>query len=202
MTINMDDLKQSWNSSAKFPLQESFSLYGRMFNKISNSGKFIIQSINQIAQSILSKCIYLASFGNYNLDSLKNYLFENQVAHPSPKPTGAPPPPPPPPPPPSPPPSNDLSRVKSFNSGSSRTQDLPIKPLTTSALEDNDVNVRQSVTQGPSLDEVIVSASEDNHEDSVIAKESNKTFSQKIMESFNKVKSKKNGLPESHLLIK
>lgn len=81
-------------------LQESSSLHGRVFHKITGGGKCIIQSINNVAQSILSRCICVISFGRYNLDSLKNYLFSNQTALKGDDilPTGFVPPPPPPPP--------------------------------------------------------------------------------------------------------
>lgn len=61
-------------------LQQSTSLHGRVFHKISDGGKCIIQSINKVAQSILSTCIYVGSFGRCDLNSLKNYLFSNQSA--------------------------------------------------------------------------------------------------------------------------
>ncbi|VHO04129.1 hypothetical protein [Candidatus Rhabdochlamydia sp. T3358] len=89
-------------------LQQSTSLHGRVFHKISDGGKCIIQSINKVAQSILSTCIYVGSFGRCDLNSLKNYLFSNQSAlkgdetassnhslkRPEPLPPNAPPPPP------------------------------------------------------------------------------------------------------------
>ena len=104
--------------------QKSVSLHGRAFHKITDGGKYIIQSINRIAQSILSTCIYVVSFGRCDLDSLKSYFFSNQTAlkdnetasfssSPTapPLPSNAPPPPPPPPPPM--PTQGDLSRASS-----------------------------------------------------------------------------------------
>ncbi|QZA58396.1 hypothetical protein [Candidatus Rhabdochlamydia porcellionis] len=80
-------------------LQGSVSLYGRVFHKITGRGKYIIQSINKVAQSLLSRCICVMSFGRYNLDSLKSYLFSNQTVLKGDDalPTSFVPPPPPPP---------------------------------------------------------------------------------------------------------
>ena len=102
-------------------LQTGASLNERAFYKISDSGRYIIQSINNVAQLILSKCIYVVSFGRYNLDSLKNYLFSNQTALESNKlisTNNLPNRPEPPPPPPPMPPLRDLNRA-SFSRSSS-----------------------------------------------------------------------------------
>ena len=102
-------------------LQTGASLNERAFYKISDSGRYIIQSINNVAQLILSKCIYVVSFVRYNLDSLKNYLFSNQTALESNKlisTNNLPNRPEPPPPPPPMPPLRDLNRA-SFSRSSS-----------------------------------------------------------------------------------
>ncbi|MEK7339922.1 MAG: hypothetical protein AABZ92_04320 [Verrucomicrobiota bacterium] len=111
--------------------QKSTSLHGRVFHKISDGGKCIIQSINKVAQSILSTCIYVVSFGRCDLDSLKNYLFSNQTALKGDEsissnhlPTrSAPPLPPSAPPPPPVPTSEQLNRVSSSRSSSAETRE-------------------------------------------------------------------------------
>lgn len=75
MTSSIDGLNR--NSSIFCP--ESVASQRNIFHKISDAGKYIIHSINNVSQSILSKCIYVASFGNYNLDNLKNYLFSDKA---------------------------------------------------------------------------------------------------------------------------
>ena len=74
--------------------QEQNLLQGRLVSAISKSGSYIIQSVSYIAQSILSKCIYIGSLGRYTLSDLKNYLFTKQDS--SGSYTAVPPPPPPP----------------------------------------------------------------------------------------------------------
>ena len=114
------------NVNSTQDLQKSTSLHGRAFHKISDGGKVIIQSINNIAQSVLSKCIWIVSFGRYNLDSLKD-LFSNQMALENKEPIAsnnspmrsAPPPPPPPPLPP-----ENLNRTSSNRFSSAKEQEL------------------------------------------------------------------------------
>lgn len=98
MTSSIDGL----NRNSSFSCPEKIPSQGKFFHKISDAGKCVIHSINNVAQSILSKCIYVASFGKYNLDNLKNYLFSDQTPAKldnAMQPTRMAPPPPPPPPP-------------------------------------------------------------------------------------------------------
>jgi hypothetical protein len=144
------------NVNSTQDLQKSTSLHGRAFHKISDGGKVIIQSINNIAQSVLSKCIWIVSFGRYNLDSLK-YLFSNQTALENKEPTAssnspmrsAPPPPPPPPPPPlSLPPlppttPENLDGTSCNRSSIAKEQNLPFQGSASEALNGS-LNVRSS----------------------------------------------------------
>ncbi len=137
-------------------LQESTSLHGRVFHKISDGGKCIIQSINKVAQSILSTCIYVVSFGRCDLDSLKNYLFSNQTASSDnlPKRPAPPLPPSAPPPPPPEPTLAQLNRASSSRSSSSETRE-PIfqhssapRDLGRSSSVKSSINSTHDFTQG------------------------------------------------------
>ena len=113
MSISVQDSQGINNINPTQDLQKGTSLHGRAYHKITDGGKYIIQSINNIAQSVLSTCIRVVSFGRYNLDSLKSYLFSNQTALGNDASSSnlsmrsAPPPPPPLPTP------NDLNRASS-----------------------------------------------------------------------------------------
>ncbi|MDR2539864.1 MAG: hypothetical protein LBC45_04640 [Chlamydiales bacterium] len=73
------------------PIQDLNTFWhGRTFHKITSGVKYMIQSINRIAQSILSICIRAVSLGFCDLDSAKTYLFSNRLT------TRFVPPPPPP----------------------------------------------------------------------------------------------------------
>lgn len=148
-------------------LQTGASLNERAFYKISDSGRYIIQSINNVAQLILSKCIYVVSFGRYNLDSLKNYLFSNQTALESNKlistnnlPNRPEPPPPPPPPMP---PLRDLNRASFSRSSSANisNESLDIRSSVNSIRgfpqEDNTYSRRSSLHEdsNPVIEEQI-----------------------------------------------
>lgn len=149
-TIVPPQVSSEVNVNSTQDLQKSTSLHGRAFHKISDGGKVIIQSINNIAQSVLSKCIWIVSFGRYNLDSLK-YLFSNQTALENKEPTAsnnspmrsAPPPPPPPLPP------GNLNRTSCNRSSIAKEQKLPFQGSASEALNGS-LNVRSSVnsTQG------------------------------------------------------
>jgi len=137
MTSSIDGL----NRNSSFSCPESIPSQGKFFHKISDTGKYIIHSINNIAQSILSKCIYVASFGKYNLDNLKNYLFSDQASarlDSSTKPTRMAPPPPPLPPP---------------------------STLTMPALEN--LHSRPNSTMQDTLPKELISTLEYNHADSI-----------------------------------
>ncbi len=138
------------NTNSTQDPQKSASLHGRAFHKISDGGKYIIQSINKVAQSILSTCIYVVSFGRCDLDSLKNYLFSNQVASkdnetvPSGNLPKRPAPPLPPSAPPLPPPvptSEQLNRVSSSRFSSAETRE----PTFRSSIASGDLNRSSSV---------------------------------------------------------
>lgn len=60
--------------------QESNSLPLKVTAQLCRTASQIIHSINNIAQSILSKCIYVGSLGRCTLDDLKNYLFKNHTS--------------------------------------------------------------------------------------------------------------------------
>lgn len=109
MSISVQDSQGINNINPMPDLQKSTSLHGRAYHKITDGGKYIIQSINNIAQSVLSTCISVLSFGRYNLDSLKSYLFSNASSS-NLSMRFAPPPPPPPPPLPT---LDDLNRASS-----------------------------------------------------------------------------------------
>lgn len=147
-------------------LQTGASLNERAFYKISDSGRYIIQSINNVAQLILSKCIYVVSFGRYNLDSLKNYLFSNQTALESNKlisTNNLPNRPEPPPPPPPMPPLRDLNRASFSRSSSANisNESLDIRSSVNSIRgfpqEDNTYSRRSSLHEdsNPVIEEQI-----------------------------------------------
>ena len=60
--------------------QGSNSLPEKAVTQLYRATSYVVSSINQIAQSILSKCIYMGSLGRYTLDDIKNYLFTDQAA--------------------------------------------------------------------------------------------------------------------------
>lgn len=60
--------------------QESDSLPLRVFAQLTRTANQIVDSISNVAQSILSKCIHIGSLGRYTLDDLKSILFKNQIS--------------------------------------------------------------------------------------------------------------------------
>lgn len=78
ITANENLGNSSVTSNTSRP-QETGSLYGRLVSTISRNSSYIAQSISSIAQSILSKCIYIGSLGRYTLDNLKNYFFSQNA---------------------------------------------------------------------------------------------------------------------------
>lgn len=62
------------------PLQESGSLARKVITKVYKTTSYVIYSISSIAQSILSECIYVGSFGRYTIEDLKSYLFTKKVS--------------------------------------------------------------------------------------------------------------------------
>ncbi|PWU16191.1 MAG: hypothetical protein C5B45_01130 [Chlamydiae bacterium] len=139
--------------------QKSASLHGRVFHKITDGGKYIIQSINKVAQSILSTCIYVGSFGRCDLDSLKSYFFSNQTAlkdHKTASSSNSPTRPAPPPPPPPMPTSNDLNRVSSSRfsakaQSSSFQEPTALGDLDRSSSIRSDVSFTQNASQKDDL---------------------------------------------------
>lgn len=171
---SVQDFQEVNSINSTQDLQKSTSLHGRAFHKITEGGKYIIQSINNIAQSVLSTCIRVVSFGRYNLDSLKSYLFSNQTALKGDETTipsnlplrSAPPPPPPsaPPPPPRMPTQEDLNEASSSRFSSAKASVRSFNPTQDSPEEDDNL-----------LEDGIRSRRSSLHEDSipVIEEESN-----------------------------
>lgn len=153
---SVQDLQEVNNVNPTQDLQKSTSLHGRAFHKITEGGKYIIQSINNIAQSVLSTCIRVVSFGRYNLDSLKSYLFSTQTALKGDKTTipsnsslrSAPPlPPPNAPPPPRMPTQEDLNRASSSRFSSAKVQSSPFQEPITLRARSADVGSSFNPTQ-------------------------------------------------------
>lgn len=59
---------------------ESDSLPLRVIAQLGRTVNQIAHSISNIAQTILSKCIYVGSLGHYTFDDLKRVLFKNQIS--------------------------------------------------------------------------------------------------------------------------
>lgn len=179
---SVQDFQEVNNVNPTQDLQKSTSLHGRAFHKITEGGKYIIQSINNIAQSVLSTCIRVVSFGRYNLDSLKSYLFSPQTALKGDETTipsnsslrSAPAlPPPNAPPPPRMPTQEDLNRASSSRFSSAKVQSSPFQepinlragsadvrssfnPTQDSPKEDDNIledGIHSELTSGSSLDE-------------------------------------------------
>lgn len=59
--------------------KKSSLLQGRVFHTMTSWGKGLMQSVTNIARSVLSKCVYAGLWGCSRLQSLKRYLFSNQT---------------------------------------------------------------------------------------------------------------------------
>lgn len=145
---SVQDSQEVNNINPMQDLQKSTSLHGRAFHKITEGGKYVIQSINNIAQSVLSTCIRVVSFGRYNLDSLKSYLFSNQTAlkgddtvPSSNSPARSAPPPPPPMP------KEDLNRASSSGFSNAKAQALSSQEPITLRAKSSDVRSSFNPTQ-------------------------------------------------------
>lgn len=148
------DLLNSNNSFVQ-PSQEQGSLQGKLVSTLSKSGSYIIQSINHVVQSVLSKCIYIASLGRYTLSDVKNYLFASSLANNlsngvnSENSEGvhlrsAPPPPPPPPPLPSFEQSSTLKRNTEIAQANYTNTRLSTQSVHSTLLENDNLKTQQN----------------------------------------------------------
>lgn len=204
MTSSIDHLNR--NSSTSFASLESIPSQGK-FHKISDAGKYIVHSINKVAQLILSACISVVSLGKYNLDDLKKSLFPNQTSviadspiKPSrvslPPPDSAPPPPPPPPLPPLTIPvfedANRSSRSNSIHAKPDTQEALPKEGICT--LEYNNVDSISKMGNLPLLEEATACPLDNNNG---LRKEKSKKFTENVgniaqeaLAAFNKRRNK------------